>query len=123
MISRALKNIPQLRKNEAQKIGELALSDMIRDTYIPIRILHVILDLTQQKLNGKKTTDNHKKKSFDNIALVVGYQNHGIGMIDVGSIINTNDVRKYIPPVVLDKKEPKLVYRYDQPIRNRLFNY
>ena len=24
---------------------------------------------------------------------------------------------------MLDKKEPKLVYRYDQPIRNRLFNY
>ena len=124
VISRALKKIPQLRRNEAKKMGELAVSDMIRDTHIPIRILQVILDLTQQKLNGRKTADgDRKKKSFDKIALVVGYQNHGVGMIDLGGIINTKDVQEHIPPAVRDKKEPMLVYRYDQPIRNTLFNY
>ena len=124
VICRALKNIPQLRRKEAQKMGELAVADMIRENWIPIRILHIIADLTLQKMNGRKHTDLNKgKKSFDRIAFVVGYRNQGIGMIGLGGILDRKDVRDCIPPAARDKKEPMLVYRYDPPIRNRLFNY
>ena len=123
-IKESHKIIPQLRKSEIKKIDELALEDSYNDSHIPIRLLHMIIDLTRAKLQtGKKESNKEKKKENTKLAFIVRYQNHGIQMLNLGSIIHKEEIKETIPLAALDKHEPMIVYKYDKTIRNKIFNY
>ena len=123
-VSEALKVIPQLRKSEVKKIGELALEDLYNDTNIPSRVLHVISDLSRAKLcNYMKTPKTKKKNQEKKIACVVRYMNHGTGMINLGSILRKEDINETLPRSMMKEETPRLVYKYTPTIRSKIFNY
>ena len=129
-IKESHKIIPQLRKSEIKKIGELVFEDSYNDSHIPIRlhVLHMIIDLTRAKLQTGKTESNkekkkEKKKENTKLAFIVRYQNHAIQMLNLGSMIHKEEIKEIIPLVALDKHEPMIVYKYDKTIRNKIFNY
>ena len=49
-------------KVQGKKISELTLEDSYNDSHIPIRLLHMIIDLTRAKLQTGKTEINKEKK-------------------------------------------------------------
>ena len=49
----AQKIIPQMNKVELKKIGGMAHEDTIKECNIPLRLLHIIIDLTAAKLQVK----------------------------------------------------------------------
>ena len=123
-IKESHKIIPQLRKSEVKKIGELALEDSYDDSHVPIRLLHMIIDLTTAKLQTGNTESNkEKKKENTKLACIVRYQNHGIQMLNLDSMIHKEETKETIPLAALDKHEPMIVYKYDKTIRNNIFNY
>ena len=74
-IKESHKIIPQLRKSEVKKIGELTLEDSYNDSHVPIRLLHMIIDLTRAKLQTGNTESNkEKKKENTKLAFIVRYQ-------------------------------------------------
>ena len=84
----ARKKIPQMKKKEVRRLGKIALDDIGGDNFIPRRILHVIVDLTKSKLQDNKIKKNTPSKPrMDILAFTVGYKNHGVGMINMRSII------------------------------------
>ena len=123
-IKESHKIIPQLRKSEIKKIGELALEDSYNDSHIPIRLLHMMIDLTRAKLQTGKTESNkEKKKENTKLAFIIRYPNHGIQMLNLGSMTHKEEIKETIPLAALDKHEPMIVYKYDRTIRNKIFNY
>ena len=123
-IKKSMKTIPQLRKIEAKIIGSLALEDSVTDSYIPLRLLHIIIDLAQAKNSYGTSCSNKPRKSKTNrIAMVINYRNHGIGMLNLGSIIKKDKVVDSVPLAALAKYEPMIVYKYDRTIRHQIFNY
>ena len=93
------KIILQLREWEVKKIGELALEDSYNDSHVPIRLLHMIIDLTRAKLQTRNTESNkEKKKGNTKLAFIVRYQNHGIQMLNLGSMIHKADFRIFVSP-------------------------
>ena len=106
-IKESHKIIPQLRKSEIKKIGELALEDSYNDSHIPIRLLHMIIDLTRAKLQTGKTESNkEKKKENTKLAFIVRYQNHGIQMLNLGSMIHKEEIKETIPLAALENMNP-----------------
>ena len=84
----------------------------------------MINDLTRAKLQTGKTESNkEKKKENTKLAFIVRYQNHGIQMLNLGSMIHKEEIKATIPLTALDKHEPMIVYKYDKTIRNKIFNY
>ena len=84
----------------------------------------MIIDLTRAKLQTGKTESNkEKKKENTKLAFIVRYQNHGIQMLNLGSMIHKEEIKETIPLAALDKHEPMIVYKYDKTIRNKIFNY
>ena len=122
-IKESHKIIPQLRKSEVKKIGELALEDSYNNSHVPIRLLHMIIDLTRAKLQTGNTESNKEKKKVNTkLACIIRYQNHGIQMLNLGSMIHKEEIKETIPLAALDKHEPMIVYKYDETIRNKIFN-
>ena len=123
-IKESHKIIPQLRKSEKKKIGELAVEDSYNDSQIPIRLLRMIIDLTRAKLHTGKTESNkEKKKENTKLAFIVRYQNYDIQMLNLSSMIHKEETQETIPLAALDKHEPMIVYKYDKTIWNKMFNY
>ena len=84
----------------------------------------MINDLTRAKLQTRKTESNkEKKKENTKLAFIVRYQNHGIQMLNLGSMIHKGEIKETIPLTALDKHEPMIVYKYVKTIRNKIFNY
>ena len=90
----------------------MALKDSYNDSHIPIRLLHMINDLTRAKLQTGKTESNkEKKKENTKLAFIVRDQNHGIQMLNLGSMIHKEEIKETIPLTALDKHEPVIVYK------------
>ena len=120
----ARKKIPQMKKKEVKRLGKMALNDVGSDNFIPRRILHVIIDLTMAKLQDNQVKNIPTKPKKQILAFVVRYKNHGIGMIDMKSIIREKKVYDSIPYNIMKKDDsPVIVYQYENTVRNRIFNY
>ena len=61
----AQKIIPQMNKAELKKIGGMAHEDTIKDCNIPLRLLHIIIDLTAAKLPVKTDEKPQASKQED----------------------------------------------------------
>ena len=119
----AHKKIPQMRKSEVRKLGELALEDTRQEHDIPLRVLHIILDLTRAKLDVNRQVEGKHKYLDNRIPFTVNYINHGVDMINLNSIIHREEVKDSLPLSLIDTKEPMVVFKYDITIRNKIFNY
>ena len=117
------KRIPQLRLSEVKKVGELALEDTRQENDVPLRLLHIILDLTRAKLYRKPKIEGEKGYLDNRIPFVVNYVNHAVDMINMNSIIHREEVKDSLPLSLLNDKEPMVVFKYDTTIRNKIFNY
>ena len=118
-IKESHKIIPQLRRFEVKKIGELALEDSYNDSHTPIRLLHMITDFTRAKLQTRKTEIN---KENTKSAFIVWWQNHCTQVLNLRSAIHKEEMKETIPLAAVDKDEPMIVYKYDKTIRNKIFN-
>ena len=120
----ARKKIPRMKKKEVKRLGMMALEDIGGENVIPRRILHVIVDLTKSKMQDNKIKQNPVKRKKDILAFVVRYKNHGTGMIDMKSIMRKKKTHDSIPFSVMKKEEsPMIVYKYENTVRNKIFNY
>ena len=57
------------------------------------------------------------------IPFVIRYQNHGIGMLKLNDIINSQAMEETIPLAAIEKFQPMLIYKYEPTIRSKIFNY
>ena len=121
-ISVAHKKIPQMRLSEIRKMGELALEDLRRNNDIPIRMLHIILDLCRSKLDKSQGNVRKTHKRIE-LPFTVKYLNHGVEMIDLKSIIRKVDVVDSLPLALIDCDKPTVVYKYGPTVRDKIFNY
>ena len=122
-INQARKIIPQLRKSEVKKLGNLALEDLYKDNNIPLRALHTIIDLCKAKLNNYMSSHAAAKNIKDKVPCIIRYVNHGIGRLNLGSIFRKKEVIGTLPLPMLKHKDPMVVYKYTPTIRSKIFNY
>ena len=123
VVQSARKIIPQLKKKEVAIIGKLALEEIGSDKRIPRRVLHVIIDLTKSKLQDNQERKKAMKPHKEILPFIVRYKNHGVGMIDMRTILRKKKVCDAVPSNLIKKEDPMVVYRYEPTIRNKIFNY
>ena len=64
-----------------------------------------------------------KKPHKDILPFIVRYKNHGVGMIDMRSILRKKKVCDVLPSNLIKEETPMIVYKYENTIRNKIFNY
>ena len=118
----AQKIIPQMNTAELKKIGGMAHEDTIKDCNIPLRLLHIIIDLTAAKLHVKTDEKPQASKKIEH-AFTIKYVNHWIDKLRLGNILHDPVLEETLPVCVKDKGLPKVVYKYQHTVRGQLFNY
>ena len=119
----AQKIIPQMNKAELKKIGGMAHEDTIKDCNIPLRLLHIIIDLTAAKLHVKTDEKPQASKKKIEHAFTIKYVNHWIDKLRLGNILHDPVLEETLPICVKDKGLPTVVYKYQHTVRGQLFNY
>ena len=84
----AQKIIPQMNKVELKKIGGMAHEDTIKECNIPLRLLHIIIDLTAAKLQVKTDEKPQASKKKIEHAFTIKYVNHWIDKLRLGNILH-----------------------------------
>ena len=119
----AQKIIPQMNKVELKKIGGMAHEDTIKECNIPLRLLHIIIDLTAAKLQVKTDEKPQASKKKIEHAFTIKYVNHWIDKLRLGNILHDPALVETLPICVKDKGLPTVVYKYQHTVRGQLFNY
>ena len=119
----AQKIIPQMNKVELKKIGGMAHEDTIKECNIPLRLLHIIIDLTAAKLQVKTDEKPQASKKKIEHAFTIKYVNHWIDKLRLGNILHDPALVETLSICVKDKGLPTVVYKYQHTVRGQLFNY
>ena len=122
-IQSARKILPQLKKKEVAIVGKLALEEIGSERRIPSRVLHVVIDLAKSKMQDNQVKKMVKKPHKDILPFIVRYKNHGVGMIDMRSLLRKKKVCDALPPNLIKEEYPTVVYKLENTIRNQIFNY
>ena len=93
--------------------------------YINKHIKYITYDLCKYKLfhnKDDKQINNSKKSKISNVLLKINYENRIIEDLDINRIINLKHIKATIPQSFNEKK-PIIIFKYNNSIRNKIFNY
>ena len=114
----AQKKNSQMNKAELRKMGGMAHEDTIKDCNIPLRLLHIIIDLTAAKTDERPQARNKIKHTF-----TAKYINHWIKKPRLGNILRDPVLEDKLPVCLKDKGQVTVVYKYQHTVRGRPFIY
>ncbi len=113
--------IPQMNKSNLQQLGLLATEYIpMEDDYFCDRIINIILDITNNKLEVKDRIKSKKALKQIN-PIIIKYENAAVGFINLRNILREPDIKDSM--VAYTDDEPTVVYKYTQTIRNKILNY
>ena len=112
-----------MNKAELKKIGGMAHEDTIKDFNIPLRLLHIIIELTAAKLQVKTDEKPQASKKKIEHVFTMKYVNHWIDKLCLGNILHDPALEETLPICVKDNRLPTVVSKYQHTVREQLFNY
>ena len=99
-------------------MGGMAHEDTIKDCNVPLRLLHIIIDLTAAKTDERPQARNKIKHTF-----TAKYINHLIKKLRLGNILRDPVLEDKLPVCLKDKGQVTVVYKYQHTVRGRPFIY
>ena len=102
--------------------------DMIQNKklqYINHHIRNIAYDVCKYKLfYHNKPGEKNKANSYQmsKIKLKIKYDNRIVEALNINTITNMKHIKDTVPKFV-ETKKPTVIYKYGNPIRNKIFNY